>query len=108
MTLDQTGGGVPQARVVLHSVDENSDRRRPATIRGISSFENVKPGQYSLTAGKEGFANGVVNGVELAARQDLRLDVKLAVASVQQVVEVSASAVAVNTENATLTRFQTQ
>jgi carboxypeptidase family protein len=103
MTLDQTGGGVPQARVVLHSVDENADSTTTSDDQGNFAFENIKPGKYTLTASKDGFSNGVVNGVELAARQDLRLDVKLAVASVQQVVEVSAAAVTVNTENATLT-----
>jgi hypothetical protein len=102
-TLDQTGAAVPQARVVLHSVDENADTLTTSDDQGDFAFQNVKPGHFSLTATKEGFANGVVNNVELAARQDLRLDVKLAVASVQQVVEVSAAALAVNTENATLT-----
>ena len=102
-TLDQTGAAVPQAKVVLHSVDENADTTTTSDDQGNFAFENIKPGKYTLTASKEGFANGVVNGVELAARQDLRLDVKLAVAAVQQVVEVSAAAVTVNTENATLT-----
>ncbi len=82
MTLDQTGGGVPQARVVLHSVDENADSTTTSDDQGNFAFENIKPGKYTLTASKDGFSNGVVNGVELAARQDLRLDVKLAVASV--------------------------
>lgn len=65
-------------------------------------FENVKPGNYSVTATREGFARAVVNQVELTARQNLRVDVSLALAAQAQSVEVNASALAVDTENATL------
>jgi hypothetical protein len=102
-TLDQSGSSIPQAQVRLHSVDENSDFTAISDDHGSFVFENVKPGHYSLAATKEGFAKAVVERVELAARQDLRLDVKLALASQNQVVEVSEAAVVVNTENATLT-----
>src|SRR5208283_4086239 len=101
-TLDQTGSFIPQARVILHSVDENTDFTVSSDDQGNFVFENVKPGHFSVVATKEGFAKAIVDKVELAARQDLRLDVKLAVATQSQVVEVSAAAALVNTENATL------
>jgi hypothetical protein len=102
-TLDQSGSSIPQAHVSLHSVDENSDFEAISDDHGNFAFENVKPGHYSLVATKEGFAKAIIERVELAARQDLRLDVKLALASQSQVVEVSGAAELVNTENATLT-----
>ena len=102
-TLDQTGGFIPQAELILHSVDENSDFSATSDEHGNFAFENVKPGHYSLAATKEGFAKAIVDRVALAARQDLRLDVKLALATQSQVVEVSEAATLVNTENATLT-----
>jgi len=102
-TLDQSGSSIPQAQVSLHSVDENSDFETISDDHGNFAFENVKPGHYSLAATKEGFAKAIIERVELAARQDLRLDVKLALASQSQVVEVSGAAELVNTENATLT-----
>ena len=101
-TLDQSGSSIPQAQVILHSVDENSDFTAISDDHGNFVFENVKPGHYSLAATKEDFAKAIVEGVELAARQNLRMDVKLALASQTQAVEVSESAVVVNTENATL------
>jgi Carboxypeptidase regulatory-like domain/TonB dependent receptor len=102
-TLDQTGSSIPEVQVSLHSVDENSDFTATSDDHGSFVFENVKPGRYSLAAVKEGFTKAIVEKVELVARQDLRLDVKLALASQNQVVEVSEAAVFVNTENATLT-----
>ncbi|MGA2098282.1 MAG: carboxypeptidase regulatory-like domain-containing protein [Candidatus Acidiferrum sp.] len=102
-TLDQSGSSIPQAQVDLRSVDENTDFMATSDDHGNFVFENVKPGHYRLAATKEGFANAIVDKVELAARQDLRVDVKLTLASQNQVIEVSEAAELVNTENATLT-----
>jgi len=101
-TLDQSGSSIPQAQVDLHSVDENTDFMATSDDQGNFVFQNVKPGYYSLAATKEGFAKAIVDKVELAPRQDLRVDVKLALASQSQVIEVSAAAELVNTANATL------
>jgi hypothetical protein len=101
-TLDQTESFIPQAQVTLHSVDENADFTVTNDDHGNFAFENVKPGHYSLAATKDGFAKAIVAKVELAARQALRQDIKLALASQSQVVEVSEAAELVNTENATL------
>lgn len=102
-TLDQTNSFIPDAQVTLHNADENTDSTIDSDDHGNFLFENLKPGHYSLFATKDGFAKAIVDKVELAARQDLRVDVKLALASQNQVVEVSEAAELVNTENATLT-----
>ncbi|SPE37196.1 conserved hypothetical protein [Candidatus Sulfopaludibacter sp. SbA6] len=100
--MDQSGGATSYAVLTLHSVDENTNASTISDASGNFVFENLKPGHYTITASKEGFARAVVNQVELVARQNLRLDVSLAVAAQAQTVEVNAAAVAVNTENATL------
>ena len=84
-------------------MDENTDLATLSDGAGNYLFENLKPGHYRLTAAKEGFASSIVDKVDLAARQDIRLDLKLAVAATNQQIEVAAEAAAVNTENATLT-----
>src|ERR1700690_3363577 len=71
-TLDQTGSSIPQAQVIFHSVDENTDFTAISDDNGNFAFENVKPGHYSLKATKEGFAKAIVDKIELAARQNLR------------------------------------
>ncbi len=101
-TTDPSGAGIPGAAMTLHSLDENTNTSTMSDTDGNFLFENLKPGHYSLTASKEGFARAVVNQVELTARQNLRVDVSLPVAAQSQAIEVNAAAVAVNTENATL------
>jgi len=99
---DQTGAVIPQAQITLHSVDENTNLSTVSDGQGNFLFQNVKAGNYRITGMKEGFSNSVVDKVDLAARQDIRLDIKFAVAAASQQVAVNAEAVAVNTENATL------
>jgi hypothetical protein len=101
-TLDQTGAAVPGVEITLHNVDENTEVMATADDQGGFLFENVKAGHYTLQAVKEGFANAVVNQIELLIRQNLRIDIKLSVAAQLQSVEVSAALETVNTENATL------
>ena len=101
-TTDQTGSVLPGAQVTLHNVDEDTDAKAVSDSEGDFVFENVKPGHYTLAAAAEGFAKAVVNRLELAARQTLRVDVKLSVAAQVLSIEVSGSAETLNTENATL------
>ena len=107
ITIDQSGSPVPGAQVTLHSIDESTDASAVSDTDGNFLFENLKPGHYKLVASKNEFANAVVDQIDLAARQALRLDVKLAVASQIQTVEVSGIAQLINTENATLSNAQT-
>ena len=102
-TRDQSGAVLPQAELTLQNVGENTRAVTITDAAGNYLFENLKPGHYRLTVAKEGFAGGVAGEVDLAARQDARLDLKMALAATNQIVEVAAEATGVNTENATLT-----
>jgi hypothetical protein len=102
-TQDETGGAVAQVAVTLHNADENTDLATLSDSSGNYLFQNLKPGHYRFTAEKDGFAKSITDKVELAARQDIRLDLKLAVSGTKQEIQVVGEAAAVNTENATLT-----
>jgi hypothetical protein len=102
-TQDESGAALPQVQVTLHSADENTDAVKTSDASGNYLFENLKPGHYRVTVAKEGFAKAIADNVELTARQDIRVDLKLGLASTSQQIEVAAAAAAVNTENATLT-----
>ena len=101
-TQDESGAALPQVQVTLHSIDENTDVSEVSDGSGNFLFENLKPGHYRVTVLRDGFAKAVADNVELTARQDLRLDMKLVLASTNQQIEVAAVAAPVNTENATL------
>ncbi len=102
LVTDQTGSAIPGTQVTLHSLDENTDVRTVSDDSGSFAFDNIKPGHYTLTATREGFANANVKQLELAPRQDLRIDLKLSLATVNETVDVVATTATVNTENATL------
>jgi len=99
---DDSAAVIPNTQVTLHSVGENTDRSVTADANGGFTIENVKAGQYVLHARLSGFSETVVNGINVEARQDVRLTVTLKIASQATTVEVSASADQINSENAAI------
>ncbi len=99
---DDSGAVLPDTQLTLHSLDENTDRTVKTGSDGSFTLENVKPGKYSVHAHHDGFAETVMNGVSVEARQDVRLTVALSVAAQTSTVEVSAAADQINSENAAI------
>jgi hypothetical protein len=66
-----------KVRVLVHGVDENSDRVVTSGIDGTFSIENLKAGRYQLEAKKEGFAGSRVLTIDLSPSQYLDLDLTL-------------------------------
>jgi len=99
---DESGAVIPGAVITVHSLDENFDRQVTTSDAGEFAIENLKAGHYRLTIHHDGFADSVVSSTDLEARQDLRVPVKMTVASTATVVEVSAAQEQVNTENGTI------
>src|SRR6202046_4908080 len=99
---DNTSAAISDTQVVLHSSDENTERTVNADASGSFIFENVKAGNYSLRAHHDGFADVVLTGISVEARQDLRLTVTLTVAAQSTTVDVTSGGDQINTENATL------
>src|SRR5208282_856979 len=100
---DPSEQAVGNARVTLTSLDDRTERT--ATSDGCGEFEfiNLKAGRYELLVHADGFADYKVSSLSLEARQSLRLDVGLKVASSTQTVEVSGDAgPVINTENGTI------
>ncbi len=99
---DASGAAIPDAQVTLHSVDENTDRAVITDGAGSYVLENVKAGKYRIRAQRVGFADTVIDGITLTARQDMRFTLSMQVAAQATTVNVSASAAEINTENAVL------
>jgi len=104
---DSTGAAIPGTQLMLHSVDENTDRALTTDSSGSFLFENVKAGKYTLKAHHEGFADTLTSGIVVEARQDLRLSATLNVAAQATTVEVSTGADEINTENGTISDSKT-
>jgi hypothetical protein len=99
---DASGAVVSDTEIVLHSTDENTERKVNADASGNFILENVKAGKYSLQAHHNGFADTLISGISVEARQDLRLTVALNIAEQSTTVQVTSDADQINTENATL------
>ena len=84
---DASGAAIPDAQVTLHSIDENTDQVTKTDATGSFTLENVKAGKYSLRGQRAGFADTVSDGITLAARQDLRFTLSMAVAAQQTTVD---------------------
>src|ERR1700750_206373 len=99
---DISGASIPDTRITLHSIDENTDRTVMSDATGTYAFENVLANKYSIRAQHDGFAETVVGGITLAARQDLRYTLEMKISQQATTVEVISSASQINTENGVL------
>lgn len=104
---DVSGAAIPDAKVTLHSTDENTDRTVSSDSSGVYVFENVNAGHYTIRAQHSAFADSVLDGITLAARQDMRFTLTMQVAAQATTVQVTTSAAEINTENATIGDMKT-
>jgi len=100
---DPAQGVVPGAQVSLSNLDDRTQHSEVSDADGAFHFINLKPGHYELVVSIAGFAEFKISSVQLDARQTLRFDVALKLASASQSIEVGGEAgPVINTENATL------
>ena len=88
---DSTGANVPGATVLLHRTETNTDRTLKSDESGNYNAVNVEAGTYDVTTTAPGFGSTVEQGVVLASRQELHLDISLKITSKDQTVTVNAS-----------------
>jgi hypothetical protein len=94
---DPSGGVVPNATVKITNIDENTSRTLTTSAGGNYELVDSKAGHYSIEVSNPGFQTSRVGGLELGARQTLRVDVTLRVGQVTQQVEVNAATAGVIT-----------
>ena len=106
---DQQGALVSGAAITLTNMDEGVTRTTTSDASGEYSFIDAKAGRYTIEVSRDGFEKWQTNAVSLEVRQQLRLDVKLTVGSVQQEVQVSADqASTINTETPSISAVYSQ
>ena len=93
---------VPGARVILTEQSTNLHYETASNDAGIYAYSNLKPGYYSLTVKKTGFALHERRDLTVRTGERLRVDVALAVGSVTESVVVREDASLLRTESATL------
>jgi hypothetical protein len=100
---DPSQSAVAGAQLTLTNLDDRSQRNATSDANGGFELMNLKPAHYELIVHADGFADYRVSSMQLDARQSLRFDVPLKVATSTQTVEVSSDAgPVINTENGTI------
>lgn len=99
---DPSDASVSGARVELRNADTNTLRTATTDGQGSYEFSFVPVGAYTLLVEAAGFQKSAVSRFQLSVDQVARLDVKLAVGQTTESITVSAGAILMQTENATV------
>jgi outer membrane receptor protein involved in Fe transport len=105
---DPSGAVVPNAKVTLTATATDYTRAQQTNSAGLYAFPNLIPGEYQVKVEAAGFNTSAAK-VVLTVGARAAVDIKLEVGRTDTVVQVSESAVQVNTETQTLgTNISTQ
>jgi predicted heme/steroid binding protein len=105
---DPSGATVPNAKVTVRSSSAAVERQATTNESGYYVITNVPPGLYTMTVEAAGFQKFESKDNKLDPTGDLVVDASLAVGAASQTVEVSASAVTLQTESATVQQLVTR
>jgi hypothetical protein len=100
--VDQSGGGVPATEISIRNVGTGVVRVTRSNEAGNYEFPFLPVGRYTLTATASGFQTTSVAEFVLTVGQVARVNLSLAVGEVTQRVDVQASALALQTEDASV------
>ena len=105
---DPSGAAVPDTIVVATNKDTSVQRSTVSGKDGAYTLLNLEPGNYMITMKAGGFQPVTFNNLLLTARQTVRVDGAVDIASQVETVEVSAAAEAViTTEVSTIAETKT-
>ena len=99
---DASGAVAPNVTVVIEDTSRGLSRTAVSDETGRYRFAQIPPGKYRLTAKSVGFADVVVENLELQVNSPATQNVSLRVKEVTETVTVSAEAIQVNTTDASL------
>jgi hypothetical protein len=88
---DPSGAAVPNASVKTSNQGTGDVRQATTDASGEYRFLNVDPGQYTISASASGFSETQDKDVTVLARQTARSDLRLAIGSAVQSIEVFGS-----------------
>jgi len=100
--VDQAGSNVPGAAISLDSIATGAKRTATSNEQGTFEFPTVLPGAYRLSVSKTGFQSVTIDNITVRVNQPFSVRPVLQVGQVTEQVTVAASAVQVNSTNATL------
>ena len=97
---DASGGSIAGAKVTVLEVNTQIAKTAQTNASGNYEFPDMPPGTYSVSAEMSGFKKEVKTGIILEANTSPRADLQLQPGSVNETVEIVASAAVLQTERA--------
>lgn len=97
---DANGAGVPGATVTLLNKATNQTQSTTTNADGFYRFSTLTPGNYTVTAEKDGFSKVQINDIAVEAEAVKGQDVVLQAGNISETVTVEADTVALQTEDA--------
>lgn len=105
---DPSGATVPNAKVTIRNSATAVERQATTNESGYYVITNVPPGLYTMTVEASGFQKFESTNNKLDPSADLVIDAALAVGAATQTVEVTGSAVQLQTESASVQKLVTR
>jgi hypothetical protein len=99
---DEQGASIAGAKVTVTNTSTNVRWEATTNTSGTYQVLDLPIGTYTLTAEHEGFAKVVTAPHPLEIKQSLRIDVRMKIGSVAEVVKVESEAAQVETINPTV------
>jgi len=100
--IDNGGAVLSKADVDVINVATGVATHVETNSTGDYTAPFLNPGTYRITVQAPGFQKSVVDNVGLAVAQQARVDVTMKAGSVTEIIEVTANAIALDTENAAI------
>ncbi len=97
---DQSGAGVPDAKVTITQLETNQSRDTVTNDAGGYSFTNVLAGTYTVIVSKPGFQSFTAQNILVQLNSVVRVNAPMAVGAVSQSVNVTAEAAVLQTDRA--------
>jgi len=100
--LDPSGASVPGATVVLRRASTGATRQTVTNSEGNYTFPLIDVGEYSIKVTASGFSTQEQKNITVQLQQKARVDFQLQVGQTSDVVEVTATGIALKTEDASV------
>ncbi len=97
---DASGGVIPGATVKITNILTNDSRSAPTNEVGGYTIATVTPGTYQVEITKDGFRTFSAPNILVNSNNVVRVDAQLQVGAVAEVIEVSATTAALQTDRA--------
>ena len=102
---DTSGAVIANAPVEVTNISTGVITKVDSTGTGDYTVPNLNPGSYKVSVQMPGFSKALVTGIVLAVAQDERVNLQLKTGAISETVEVSASAVALDTDSSSVSQI---